>query len=198
MNLVLGQAVTSVDGEGLTLADGRRVAAQVKVWVSGIKGFAFLSTVDGLKTTPTHRVVVDESLRSLGDERIFALGDCAHCLDPATGKPLPATAQVAQQQAKLLARSLAGVLDGRPPLAFRYRDRGMLVSLGKGFAVGSVVSVVGPNARRFYVAGAGAKFLYISLYRMHQAALHGWPRAILLMLSDWLRRASSPPVKFWS
>ena len=135
-----------------------------------------------------------QTLRSVcSDESIFALGDCAHCLDPATGKPLPATAQVAQQQAKLLARSLAGVLDGRPPLAFRYRDRGMLVSLGKGFAVGSVVSAVGPGARRFYVAGAGAKVLYISLYRMHQAGLHGWPRAILLMLSDWLRRASSRP-----
>ena len=197
VNLVLGQVVTAVDADGLTLADGRRVAARVKVWISGIKGFAFLSAIEGLTTTPTHRVVVDETLRS-GDERIFALGDCAHGLDPATGKPLPATSQVAQQQAKLLARSLMGVLDGRPPLAFQYRDRGMLVSLGKGFAVGSVVSAVGPIARRFYVVGAGAKFLYISLYRMHQAGLHGWPRAILLMLRDWLRRASSPPVKFWT
>ena len=113
-NLVLGQAVTAGRRRGL---DARRRAAgpaQVKVWVSGIKGFAFLSTVDGLKTTPTHRVVVDESLQSLGDERIFALGDCAHCLDPATGKPLPATAQVAQQQAKpWRARSLASWTEGR-------------------------------------------------------------------------------------
>jgi NADH:ubiquinone reductase (H+-translocating) len=198
VDLVLGQAVTAVDGDGLTLADGRRVPAEVKVWVSGIKGFAFLSAVEGLTTTPAHRVVVDETLRSLSDRRIFALGDCAHCPDPATGKPLPATAQVAQQQAKTLARSLVRVLDGRPPLAFRYRDRGMLVSLGRGLAVGSVVSAFGRRTRHLDVSGAGAKFLYVSLYRMHQAGLHGWPRAILLMLSDWLRRASSPPVKFWS
>jgi NADH:ubiquinone reductase (H+-translocating) len=198
VDLLLGQPVTAVDAEGLTLADGRRVPAQVKVWVSGIKGFAFLSAIEGLTTTQTHRVVVDESLQSVSDGRIFALGDCAHCLDPSTGKPLPATAQVAQQQAKTLARSLLRVLDGRPPLAFRYRNRGMLVSLGKGLAVGSVVSALGRRAGHLNVAGAGAKFLYVSLYRMHQAALHGWPRAVLLMLSDWLRRASSPPVKFWT
>ena len=198
IRVLLGQPVASVDRDGLTLADGRTIPAQIMVWASGIKGFGFLSACEGLRTTRSSQVEVDATLRSVSDERIFALGDCAFCVDPVSQRPLPATAQVAQQQARVLARSLVRVLNGKRPIIFRFRDRGMLVSLGRGLAVGNVASYWRRRVRAYYAAGAGAKFLYLSLYRMHQAALHGWWRTLLLLLSDVLRRSSSPPVKFWS
>ena len=45
------------------------------------------------------------------------------------------------------------------------------------------------------VEGLFARFMYMSLYRLHIAALHGWPRMILDTLAHWLRRSTLPRVK---
>src|SRR6202012_5628468 len=98
--------------------------ADIKVWASGVKGHDFLARCTGLQITPGNQIEVDETLRCIGSDRGFALGDCARFTDPATHRPLPPTAQAAHQQANLLARSLPGVLRGRSPLPFHYRYKG--------------------------------------------------------------------------
>jgi len=45
------------------------------------------------------------------------------------------------------------------------------------------------------VSGLIARLVYLSLYKMHQAALYGWPRAILITLLHFLRRGIDPQVK---
>jgi NADH:ubiquinone reductase (non-electrogenic) len=57
---------------------------------------------------------------------VWALGDCAAVGDP----PLPATAQVAQQQGAYLAKLLVAKLEGRPLKPFRFRSFGMLAYIG--------------------------------------------------------------------
>lgn len=192
---LLGKRVVEVTEDTLVLSDGQVVEADVKIWASGVKGHDFLTGVTGLELTPNLQIKVDETLKCLGTENIFALGDCAQYIEPATKKALPPTAQAAHQQANLLAKSLPRVIKGKTPLPFRFRYRGTLVSLGKHQAIGDLPALQGRHKAGFRLHGFSAKFLYMSLYRMHLAALYGWPRTVALLLAQMLRGSTRPPVK---
>jgi NADH dehydrogenase len=45
------------------------------------------------------------------------------------------------------------------------------------------------------IEGLFARFMYMSLYRLHIAALHGYPRMVLDTFAHWLRRSTAPRVK---
>ena len=148
------------------------------------------------KIEKSGRMRVDPMLRLIREDgqaldNVYAIGDCAACFEQGRDKPVAATAQAAQQEARLLARSLLRQLHGRAPLAFRFRYKGMLVSLGSGKAVGTV-----PAGRAsILVTGLTAKFAYLALYRMHLVTLFGWTRTGALTIASLLRRSASPAVK---
>ena len=190
-----GAKVAAVEAGELRLADGDTVAADILVWASGVRGRAIeLDPKPKIEKGGRMRVnpmlhLMDEDGRVL--ERVYAIGDCAACFEPKQDKPVGATAQAAHQQAHLLARSLARQLRGRAPLAFRFRYRGTLVTLGAGKAVGDV-----PAGRSsFRIAGLTAKVAYLVLYRTHMAELFGWTRTGAIMLAALLRRSASPSIK---
>jgi NADH dehydrogenase len=76
---------------------------------------------------------------------------------------------------------------------FRYTDFGSLVSLGKLGAAGSLMG--GLIGGKIFVDGILAKMMYLSLYRMHTVALHGWWRTIIEIAANLLRKSISPKVK---
>ena len=84
-------------------------------------------------------------------------------------------------------------LDGQPLPEFTYRDLGSLVSLGHFSAVGNLMG--GLIGGSMLIEGLFARFMYMSLYRMHIAALHGWPRMLLDTVAHWLRRTTLSRVK---
>lgn len=184
--------VAEVTAQGLKLTDGREVALDICVWAAGVKAPAWLKDL-GLELSPSNQIKVNAYLQSLSDPRVLALGDCCW-FGTEDGRSLPATAQVAHQQSSWLAKALALWLQGKQPKAFDFKPQGMMVSLGKHTAVGSLASVVGPK-REYYVEGHGAKLIYMSLYRMHQAAVHGWFRTLFLFIGDKLRRVVRPALK---
>lgn len=194
IRVMLGQKVTAVDEEKITLADDSTVPANLVVWASGIKGPDLLTQLDGLHVNKKQQLEVDATLRCKDQPHIFAFGDCAHCTDPDSGQSIPATAQAAHQQARLLARSLPRVLQGENALPFHYRNRGTVVSLGPTHAAGEVASP-GQGGKEKSFHGRLARIIYAGLYRQHQVALFGWPRTAALALSDRLRSVTQPPVK---
>jgi NADH dehydrogenase len=66
------------------------------------------------------------------------------------------------------------------------------VALGRYSTVGSLM---GGLIGSMLISGFIARLVYLSLYKMHQAALYGWPRAILISLLHFLRRGINPQVK---
>lgn len=194
IRVMLGQKVTSVEADTLSLGDDTSVPTDLVVWASGIKGHDMVTSINGLALNKKQQIEVDAMLRCKGQPNIFAFGDCAHCTDPHSGNSVPATAQAAHQQARLLARSLPRVLRGEDALPFHYRDRGTVVSLGQTHAAGEIASP-GPGGKEKSFHGRLARIIYAGLYRQHQAALYGWPRTAALALSDRLRSVTQPPVK---
>lgn len=76
----------------------------------------------------------DETLRVKGHPRIFALGDSSALRD-SNGRVLPATAQVAFQQADFTGWNLWAAINGRPLLPFRFQNLGEMMTLGRNDGV---------------------------------------------------------------
>jgi len=77
--------------------------------------------------------------------------------------------------------------------AYVYTDYGSLVNLSRYSTVGSLMG----NLTRgtMLIEGRIARFMYVSLYRMHQLALHGWFKTGLRILSDSLNKVLRPRLK---
>ncbi len=195
VEVLTGEKVAEVTAEGIRTAGGRVVPARLKVWSAGIKAPDFLRDLDGLETGRGNALTVDDRLRASRDPRVFALGDCAHCVlgtQDGDGLAVPPRAQAAHQQARWLARALPRIIAGESVPPFVYRDHGSLVSLSRE---GSVGRLMGNLTGRVDLEGRLARLMYLGLYRQHQASLHGWPRTLLFVLKDWLGRSTGPREK---
>lgn len=193
VKIMTGARVAGVEAAWIKLADGATVDATIKIWAAGIKAPDFLKDLDGLESSRTGGLVVRPTLQTTRDDSVFAFGDCAHCPQPGSDRPVPARAQAAHQQATLLAKSIARRLEGKPLQAYVYRDFGSLVSLSRYTALGTLMGGIFRKTHR--IEGRAARFAYTSLYRMHQMALHGLWRTAILILTNRLQRVTQPSLK---
>ena len=199
--------VAEVLADGVRLADGSVIAAELVVWAAGVKAPEFLKDIAGLETSRINQLVVRPTLQTTRDDNIFALGDCAACAWPEAnagkgGKGhaergaaafVPPRAQAAHQQASHLFKQLQRRLAGRALREYRYRDFGSLVSLGDYSAVGNMMgALVGGS---LMIEGYFARLMYVSLYKMHELALHGFPKVALDTLARLITRRTEPRVK---
>jgi len=191
VDLRMGRRVTEITREGITTHDGEFIEADIKVWAAGIKAPDWLKELDGLETNHINQLVVDNTLKT-SDDDIFAMGDCAACLWEGHTGNVPPRAQSAHQQASTLAKSIVNRLKGGALVKFTYYDYGSLVSLGKYTTVGNLMgSLMGTVS----IGGFIAKVVYLSLYKMHQIAIHGYFRTAMLTLSNTFRRSVYQKIK---
>jgi NADH dehydrogenase len=113
------------------------------VWTAGL-GFRPPAISPEPARDERGRLLCEPDLRLRGHDRVFVAGDLAS----SGTAPAPATAQVAFQQAPVLAANLMRSLAGEPLLPFRPRELGEMLSLGRGEAsiTGLGVTLAGPAA----------------------------------------------------
>jgi len=161
--------VERIDATRIRLRDGEEVPYGLAIWAGGN---APTELIDGLDLAKTHgRLVVDEYLRIPGRADVYAIGDCAAFGDPA----LPATAAVAQQQGKYLARALPRRLSGKEPKPFRFKRFGMLAYIGGGRALADL-----PHAKW---KGRSAWIFWRSVYLTKLVSLSNK----IKVLFDWIK-----------
>ena len=182
---------------GVRLADGRLLPAELVVWAAGVKAPDFLKDIGGLETNRINQLVVRPTLQTSRDDHIFAIGDCAACAWPEAnngqGGWVPPRAQAAHQQAAHMAGQIKRRLAGKPLTPYRYRDFGSLVSLGEYSTVGNMMG--GLLGGSLMIEGLFAKLMYVSLYKMHELALHGAVKVSLDTLARLIVRRTEPHVK---
>ena len=98
-----------------------------------------------------------------------------------------------EQSASIAARNLLAEHKGKSLKSFVYQDFGSLVSLSKFSTVGNLMGNL--SGRSMYIEGKVARLFYVSLYRMHQVALHGVIRTGVIWLMDKISRAMHPRLK---
>ncbi|MGF6786253.1 NAD(P)/FAD-dependent oxidoreductase [Paraburkholderia sp. 35.1] len=193
VKLMVDERVAEVAPGLIRTKNGKTIRADLTVWAAGIKAPAVLSMLDGLTVNHLGQLSVRRTLQTDLDDHIFAFGDCAACPWLGFERNVPPRAQAAHQQASFLVKALARRIEGQKLPEFAYRDLGSLVSLGHANAVGSLMG--GLIGGSMLVDGLLARFMYLSLYRMHVAALHGYARMIVNTLAHRLRRSTAPHVK---
>ena len=186
--------VAEVLPNGVRLASGETIPAELVIWAAGVKAPELLKDIEGLETNRANQLVVLPTLQTTRDKNIFAIGDCAAC--PWIGKQgaqVPPRAQAAHQQASHMVKQIMNRLNGRPPAPWRYRDFGSLVSLGEYTTVGNLMgALVGEN---MWIEGWFARMMYLSLYKMHELALHGFWKVTLDTVARMITRRTDPHVK---
>jgi len=172
---------------------GTVIDADLIVWAAGVKGADEIRTMSDLELSRGNQIVVRPTLQSTIDDRIYALGDCASCQLPDRDRPIPPRAQSAHQMASLIFANLVRAQAGKPLKDFVYQDHGSLVSLSRFSAVGNLMgNLVGGRMR---VDGWIARTVYMSLYRMHLIAIHGWFRGLALILLGHVNQIVRPKLK---
>jgi NADH dehydrogenase len=186
--------VAEVLPDGVKLASGETIPAEIVVWAAGVKAPEFLRDLDGLETNRLNQLVVRPTLQTTRDDDVFAIGDCAAC--PWLGNEgaiVPPRAQAAHQQASHMVKQIRRRLAGEPLQPWRYRDFGSLVSLGEFSTVGNLMGTL--TRGNIWLEGWLARMMYLSLYKMHELALHGFWKTALDTLARLITRRTEPHVK---
>jgi NADH dehydrogenase len=128
----LGAAVTDCSDEGVRLGSDF-IPARTIIWAAGVMASPAGRWL-GAETDRAGRVKVGADLSVPGLPDVFVIGDTATVTAP-DGSILPGVAPVAKQQGQYLARVLAARNEGRTIPPFRYRDYGLLATVGRSRAI---------------------------------------------------------------
>ena len=193
IRVVANCRVTQIDKDRVIDKDGNVYPANLCVWAAGSRAPDLLATL-GLPTAKGGQVEVDAHLAVKGVPDVYALGDCAACVD-GKGNAVPPRAQAAHQQADYLVTTLLRKARGEPPQSapYEYRDYGSLVSVGRNTSVGSLMGSL--RGASWFVQGTMARMMYTSLHLMHHRAVLGTMRTGVLALARFLVRRATPLVK---
>lgn len=184
--------VTCAEKDGLVTSEGEKIPAQIMVWAAGIKAPDYMKDIAGLETNRINQLVVTETLQTTRDDDIFVIGDLAQCTQP-DGSFVPPRAQAAHQMASRAYSNIVAKLNGREQKPYIYKDKGSLISLSKFTTVGSLMGNLTKGS--MMIEGRIARVVYVSLYRMHQMALHGIFKTALIMLMGRINRLLRPHLK---
>ena len=193
VKVLTGQPVSEIKEDIIVMKDGTELPSDMTIWAAGIKAPVFLSKLEGLEVNRDNQLVVLQTLQTTHDTDIFALGDCAACPQPGSERPVPARAQAAHQQADALFKTLCNRLHGKAAVPFVYNDHGSLINFSRYTTVGNLMGNL--SGRSMYIEGRVARLFYVSLYRMHQVAVHGFLRTGVIWLMDKVSRAMQPRLK---
>jgi NADH:ubiquinone reductase (H+-translocating) len=103
-------AVTQVDADQLTTADGGTIPSAVTVWTAGFAVHPIVEATS-LEVSDTGRIVVDETMRSVSHPDVYAVGDAAYAMG-SKNKPLRMSCASGQPMAWQAADSIAARLTG--------------------------------------------------------------------------------------
>ena len=136
VEILLNTRLTDFNGRRITLADGRHIDAFTLIWTAGVRAAEITDRL-GVPQATAGRVRVGPTLQLPQHPEVFVIGDAAYVED-ANRQPLPMLATVAQQQAKAAAWNLRRLLKGEELEPFRYKDPGLLATIGRNAAVARI------------------------------------------------------------
>ena len=126
VTLMETDVVTEVRRDAVVLGDGAVRSSAITIWATGF-GVPELAAASGMRTDELGRLLTDETLTSVDDDRIVAAGDCAS----PSGAPLRMCCATATQVAPQAAETVLARIAGDAPSRFHFAYAGACVSLGR-------------------------------------------------------------------
>ena len=192
VNVMENTRIAKASAEGFITSEETLINADLMLWAAGVKAPDFIRELDCFELNRANQIIVKPTLLSSTDDDIFVIGDCCACELP-DGKFVPPRAQSAHQMASCVESNLINKLNNKPLENYRYVDYGSLVNLSRFSTVGNLMGNL--TKRSMFVEGKIARIMYISLYRMHQRAIHGTLKTIGLWFAEKIMRVVRPRMK---
>jgi NADH:ubiquinone reductase (H+-translocating) len=124
--------VVRCDARGVDLENGRIDAGAI-VWAAGVVASPAAQWL-AAECDRAGRVIVRPDLSLAGHGNIFVIGDTASAVDE-SGRTAPGLAPAAKQMGDYVGRLIAARIAGRALPPFRYRNQGVLATIGRRAAV---------------------------------------------------------------
>lgn len=184
--------IVKADENGFHTAEGNVIGADLMIWAAGVKAPNFIKDIEGFETNRSNQIIVKGTLQTEKYDNVYVIGDCCACAQP-DGSFVPPRAQSAHQMASLVYANIMATLKGQPLKEYIYKDHGSLVNLSRYSTVGSLMgNLMGGS---MFVEGRIARFVYVSLYRLHLIAIHGWFKATIIMAAQKIGKVVKPKLK---
>jgi len=132
VEVMFGAKVQEVGDDSLKLADGREFKASTVIWTAGVRASDTAKQL-GAALGRQSRVVVGPTLQLPDHPEVFVIGDLAGASD--AGVQLPMLIPVAMQGGRHVAAAISSVARGEPIAPFRYKDPGIMATIGRNSAV---------------------------------------------------------------
>jgi NADH dehydrogenase len=127
--------VKDYDGKTVLLQDGTSILSSTVIWAAGIKGNV-PAGINAELISRGNRLKTNRFNQLINEENIYALGDLAYMETPLYPNGHPQVANVAINQAVLLADNLLKLQQGKQNLnPFEYKDQGSMATVGRHLAV---------------------------------------------------------------
>ena len=135
VEVLFNARVQDVTAGSVRLADGHEIFASTVIWTAGVRA-SDLGSALGLPLGKQARIQVMPTLQVAGHPDVFVIGDLAGA-GPINsgGAPLPMLIPVAMQEARKVAATISEVLRGYGATDFRYKDPGIMATIGRNSAV---------------------------------------------------------------
>ncbi|MFT6099841.1 MAG: NADH dehydrogenase [Arenicella sp.] len=183
--------ITQVVSDGFIDADNTLIPADLMVWAAGVRVQSWIADT-GLEVNRINQVECMPSLKSKTDDSVYVIGDCCS-ITMSDGTRVPPRAQSAHQMANAVAKNIQRELKGIALVDFKYTDYGSLVNLSRFSTVGSLMGNLMKGS--MFVEGRIARVMYLSLYRMHQLAIHGWWKGPFIIALSRISKIIRPKIK---
>jgi len=139
VEILLSTRLAGYDGSRITLGDGTQIPARTLIWTAGVKASELADKL-GVDQAGLGRIKVEETLQLPGHPEVYIIGDSAYFED-GHGQPLPMLATVAQQEAATTVKNIQRSVQGLAPISFRYKDPGLLATIGRNAAVARIAGL---------------------------------------------------------
>jgi NADH dehydrogenase len=170
VDLMLGARVESVTDESIRLAGGEEIAAGTIIWTAGVRA-SVLGQSLGLQLGRQSRVKVEATLQLAGHPVVFVIGDLAAATD--RGAPLPMLIPVAMQEGRHVAATITELAANGGARAFRYKDPGIMATIGRNSAVAELGAV--------HLSGFLGWLMWLAIHLVNVISF----RSRILVLVNW-------------
>lgn len=171
VEVLLNNAVEKAAADHIVLKDGQVIHTYTLIWAAGVKS-ALAAEMLPVALQRGGRIPVAPTLQVIGLQDVYALGDIAY-LEDAKGQPYAQLIPVAKQQGTLAAENILRALGGEEQRAFRYRDRGIMATIGRSRAVAWI----------FYRVQLSGYIAWLAWLWLHLVTLLGFRNRVSVFIS---------------
>lgn len=176
VDLKLNEKVLNIESNKVTTEKDSYFTNNI-IWAAGNKANPLIEKLN-TEVDKFGRVIVNDDFSIKNSNSIYVIGDAANYKNK-NGEPLPGIAPVAIQQGKYLAKLLTTNQSSNIKKNFRYRDKGMMATIG-GFKAIGVIGKIQVSGLLAWLTWSLVHLVYLIGYKSKFIVLIEWVFAYFL------------------